>query len=195
MPIVSSPTAGFPESLRLKQFSTGDYLQLIEAGVLGPEDKIELIGGIVVDRSPASIPHNHCRIQVLHAFAPLVGRFDIAIQGTLTVSEGHVYDPDFMLLQPRPDGFKTKLPDASDVHLLIEAADSSLARDRKVKMPIYASADIPEYWIADLEHEALIIHRDPQPGGYRQIETRSGDETVSPLAAPEFSFAVRKAFD
>ena len=79
--------------------------------------------------------------------------------------------------------------------LVVEASESSLARDQKVKLPVYASAGIPEYWIADLEHETLIIHRDPQPGGYRLVETRSGDEVVSPLAAPDFSFLVRRAFD
>jgi Uma2 family endonuclease len=100
-----------------------------------------------------------------------------------------------MLLQRRPDGYKTKLPDAPDVKLIIEAAESSLPRDQKVKMPIYANAGIPEYWIADLEHETLIVHREPQPAGYRQVKTLSGDDVVSPLAAPDFSFAVRQAFN
>jgi len=168
---------------------------MIETCVLGPDDHVELIEGIVVAMSPAGIPHNGFLINIVDLFAPLLGRFKFAVQATLTVAEGQVFDPDFMLLDRRPDNFKSKLPDASDVRLVIEAAESSLPRDQKVKMPIYATAGIPEYWIADLAHETLIIHRDPQPGGYRQIETRSGDEMVSPLAAPEFSFAVRKAFD
>jgi Uma2 family endonuclease len=119
----------------------------------------------------------------------------ITIQATVVLSDGAVFDPDFLLLRPRDGGYKSSHPNAGDILLAVDAADSSLARDRKVKMPIYATAGIPEYWIADLDHETLIIHRDPQPGDYRQIETRSGDEMVSPLAAPDFSFAVRQAFD
>jgi len=195
MATVLPTSAGFPEFLPLKQFSTADYLQMIEAGVLGPRDRVELIGGMIVQMSPAGIPHNHFLINIIELFAPLLGRYKFAIQGTLTVAEGQVFDPDFMLLQPRPDGFKTKLPDAPDVRLVIEAAESSLSRDQKIKMPAYASAGIPEYWIADLEQETLIIHREPQPGGYRLVETRRGDDVVSPLAAPDFSFAVRQAFD
>ena len=168
---------------------------MIEAGVLGPDDKVELIGGMIVQMSPAGIPHNGFLINIVDLFAPLLGRFKFAVQATLTVADGQVFDPDFMLLDRRPDNFKSKLPDASDVRLVIEAAESSLPRDQKVKMPIYANAGILEYWIADLEHETLIIHRDPQPGGYRLVETRSGDDVVSPLAAPDFSFAVRQAFN
>ncbi len=163
--------------------------------MIGPDDHVELIEGIVVEMSPAGIPHNGFLINIVDLLAPLLGRFKFAVQATLTVAEGQVFDPDFMLLDRRPDNFKSKLPDASDVRHVIEAAESSLARDRKVKMPIYASAGIPEYWVADLEHETLIIHRDPEPGGYRIVETRSGDDVVSPLAAPDFSFAVRRAFD
>jgi Uma2 family endonuclease len=195
MATISHSFSGFSDFLPLRRFSTADYLQMIEAGVLGPDDKVELIGGMIVQMSPAGIPHNHYLIHILPIFAPLLGRFEIAIQGTLTVAEGQVFDPDFMLLQRRPDGYKTKLPDAPDVKLIIEAAESSLPRDQKVKMPIYANAGIPEYWIADLEHETLIVHREPQPGGYRQIKTLSGDDVVSPLAAPDFSFAVRQAFN
>jgi Uma2 family endonuclease len=195
MSVVSTPAVGFPEFLPPGRFSTAQYLRMIEAGVLGPEDKVELIGRMIVQMSPAGIPHNNFLINIVDLFGPLLGRFKFAIQATLTVAEGHVFDPDFMLLVRRPGGFKAKLPDASDVRLVIEAAESSLPRDQKIKMPVYASAGIPEYWIADLEREVLIVHREPQPGGYRLIETHSGDKVVSPLAAPDFSFAVRQAFD
>jgi Uma2 family endonuclease len=195
MATVLQTSAGFPEFLPLTRFSTADYLQMIEAGILGPQHRVELIEGVIVDMSPAGIPHNHFLINIIDLFAPLLGRFKFAVQGTLTVAEGQVFDPDFMLLQRTPDGFKTKLPDAPDVLLVVEAAESSLPRDQKVKMPVYASAGIPEYWIADLEHETLFVHRDPQLGGYRLVETRSGDEVVSPLAASDFSFAVRQAFE
>ncbi len=113
----------------------------------------------------------------------------------LLSSEGHVFDPDFMLLRQRPDGYKTKLPDASDVQLVIEAAESSLRKDQQIKAPAYAAAGIPEYWIADLDREQLLIYRNPEGGAYKTVEVRQGDDLVSPLAAPEFSFAVRRAFD
>jgi Uma2 family endonuclease len=195
MTTIPIPTAELLQVLPLRRFSTADYLQMIEAGVLGPRDRVELIGGIVVDMSPAGIPHNHFLIRIIELFGPLLERFQFAVQGTLTVAEGQVYDPDFMLLRRSRDGYKTRLPDAADVLLVVEAAESSLRRDQQVKLPVYASAGIAEYWIADLAQELLIVHREPEASGYRLVETWSGDDAVSPLAAPDFSFAVRQAFD
>jgi Uma2 family endonuclease len=132
---------------------------------------------------------------LVRLFAPLLNNFEIAVQGTLTVSEGQVYDPGLMLLRRHEDGYKTRLPEARDVALIIEAAESSLRRDQQIKMPVYAAAGISEYWIADLDREAVIVHRDPAAGTYRSIENRRGDDVVSPSAAPELSYAVRQMFD
>jgi Uma2 family endonuclease len=195
MSVTSTSFPGFPEFLPLGRFSTSQYLRMIETGVLGPEDHVELIDGVVVEMSPAGIPHNGFLINLVRIMAPLLERFEFAVQGTMTVGEGHVFDPDFLLLDRRPDRYKTKHPGAEDVRLVIEAAESSMPRDQKVKMPIYAAAGIPEYWIADLVNETLIVHRDPQPGGYRDVKTLRGDEVISPLAAPDFSLVVRKAFE
>ncbi|HEX5470345.1 MAG TPA: Uma2 family endonuclease [Lacipirellulaceae bacterium] len=195
MATISQADVDLVDVVPLHRFSTADYLGMIDKGVLGPDNHVELIGGVIVEMSPAGIPHNHYLIRIVRLFAPLLARFEFAIQGTLTVAEGHVFDPDFMLLRQRPDGYKTKLPDASDVQLVIEAVESSLRKDQQIKAPAYAAARIPEYWIADLDREQLLIHRQPEGGAYKAVETRRGDDLISPLAAPEFSFAVRRVFD
>jgi Uma2 family endonuclease len=176
-------------------FSTADYLEMIENGVFGPDDHVELVGGVILEMSPSGIPHNGFLMTMFEVFAPLAGRFKVAIQGTLAVAEGQVYDPDVMLLRQRADRYKTELPNPSDVLLVIEAAASSLPHDQRIKLPVYAAAGIPEYWIADLERELLIVHREPEGGNYKVIEVRQGDEVVSPACAPELKFAVRQAFE
>jgi Uma2 family endonuclease len=195
MATIVQSTTDLLQIVPLHRFSTADYLEMIDKGVLRPNDRVELIGGVIVEMSPAGIPHNHFLIRILDLFGPLLGRYKLSIQGTLIVGEGHVYDPDFMLLRQRADDYKRALPHFEDVFLVIEAAESSLRRDQQIKMPVYAAAGIPEYWIADLESETLIVHRDPATGTYASIETRRGDDVVSPSAAPELAFAVRQMFD
>ncbi len=195
MATILQTVAGASDILPLWRFGNDTYLKMIDCGVLGPDDHVELIRGMVVDMSPSGSRHSHFLATLNRLFLPTWGRGEVWIQGTLVVAEGEIYDPDFMLLRTKPGGYKEQLPRPTDVLLVVEAADSSLRRDQQVKLPVYASALIPEYWIADLERESLIIHRDPQAGGYRQIQTLRGDEIVSPLAAPDFSFAVRQAFD
>jgi Uma2 family endonuclease len=195
MATIPQPTAELMQIAPLHRFSTADFLEMLEKGVLGPDDHVELIGGIIVEMSPAGSRHNHFLGQLNELFGSLLGRVVIWIQGTLVVAEGEVYDPDFMILRRKPGGYKNQLPRPQDVLLIVEAAESSMQRDQKFKLPVYAAAGIPEYWIADLDRELLIVHREPDGAAYSAIDTRQGDLLVSPMAAPDISFAVRKAFE
>jgi Uma2 family endonuclease len=70
------------------------------------------------------------------------------------------------------------------VLLLVEIADSSLAYDRDVKLPLYAAAGIPEAWIVDLATEALLVCRQPSPTGYREIRRRGAGRGRLSACAP-----------
>jgi Uma2 family endonuclease len=177
------------------QFSSAEYMDMINKGILGPQDKVELVGGFIVNMSPQGSRHNSFLMKLNRLFAPLHSRFFIAVQGTMAIAEGQIFDPDFMLLRQTPEGYKLKLPEPRDVCLVVEAAESSLHFDQRVKLPVYASAKISEYWIADLEREILIIHRQPTEGGYSSTEILKGTDIISPLAAPELAFAIRQAFE
>lgn len=178
----------------LHRFRTEDYLQMIETGVIGPADKVELIDGIIVNMSPAGSRHNHVLTRLAVLLAPLFNRALPSVQGTLVVGEDQVFDPDFMLLRIKPGGYKDALPRPADVMLLIEAAEASLRRDRQVKLPIYAEAGIADYWIADVEQESLTVCRDPRGRAYANVQTLSADATVTPLAIPDFHLRVGDIF-
>ncbi len=194
MVTLRQPTAEFPNFMTLRRFSTTDYLHMVEAGVLGPQDKVELFGGMVVEMSPAGLPHNRFLKRLIRIFSPVLDEFDFTIQSTLPVGEGHVFDPDFLLFKRADDAYEKTFPDPSEVLLVIEVSHSSLQRDQQVKLPIYAEAGIMEYWIADLEREELLVHRQPERKIYRDITTHLGNDLLSPLAIPGFSFAVHEAF-
>jgi Uma2 family endonuclease len=103
-------------------------------------------------------------------------------------------EPDFALLTPRADKYMTALPSAADVLLVIESAASSIKSDRHVKLPIYAAAGIPEYWIVDLNEKTLEIHREPVGEGYAQQQTLTGNDIANPLACPEVALRVGSLF-
>jgi Uma2 family endonuclease len=56
---------------------------------------------------------------------------------------------------------------ARPVALVIEIAESSLARDRGDKWAAYASGGIPVYWIVNLIDEQIEVYTDPSPAGYQ----------------------------
>ena len=51
--------------------------------------------------------------------------------------------------------------------------------DAQLKMRVYAAAGIPEYWVADIENQTLIVHRDPTDHGYALIQQFTGDTSVT----------------
>jgi Uma2 family endonuclease len=76
------------------------------------------------------------------------------------------------------------------VALLIEVADTSLRYDRRVKGLLYAQAGVRDYWIADLDGDAVEVHRQPGVGGFERTERLSRGATLAPLTFPDTPFAV-----
>ena len=99
-------------------------------------------------------------------------------------------EPDVALLRPRADFYAGKRPDAGDVLLIIEVADSSLEYDRRVKAPLYARHGIAEYWLVNLVEGHVAVYRDPAPDGYRSVQVHHPGEELRPLAFPDFVLAV-----
>lgn len=49
------------------------------------------------------------------------------------------------------------------------------------KLPLYAAAGVPEYWVVDLHREVVHVHRSPVDGGHRQVSTAGrGDRLTAP---------------
>jgi Uma2 family endonuclease len=81
--------------------------------------------------------------------------------------------------------------------LVIEISDSSLRKDRTVKMRVYARAGLPEYWIVNALEGCVEIYRDPdaEAGSYRTtLRVEPGDEAVS-ASVPGVAVKVANLFD
>ncbi len=171
------------------------YLELIASGTLGPSDKVELINGIITAMSPAGPEHSFVLMQLTELLASVMPHYRLLIQSTVHIAEGQVFDPDVAVLK-RHDGdtYKHKHAGAGDILLIIEAALSSMRRDALVKMPIYAQAGIPEYWIVDIERQSLIVHRDPDDARYNTILTVRGQSPVQATSIAGLSIAPASIF-
>ncbi len=88
------------------------------------------------------------------------------MQNPVRLSDLSEPQPDVTVLRPRDDFYAGELPGPADVLLAIEVADTSLALDREVKVPLYARAGVAEVWVVDLDGEAVDTFGDPGPEGY-----------------------------
>lgn len=71
-----------------------------------------------------------------------------------------------MVLSPREDYCAGAIPTPGDVRLLVEVADSSLAYEREVKIPLYASHGVAVVWLLDVANRVLEIYGEPVEGVY-----------------------------
>jgi len=101
--------------------------------------------------------------------------------------------------EPQPDiavvigswrDYGTRTPQAADIRLIVEVADSSLSFDRTVKASLYAVAGVPEYWIVNLVDKCLEVYRDPMNGAYSATSVHKSADHATPLHAPTASIAV-----
>jgi Uma2 family endonuclease len=103
-------------------------------------------------------------------------------------------EPDIAVLAKMGTEYTGANPPASDVRLVIEVSDSTLAFDLGPKARLYARAGIPEYWVFDIGERRLIVHRDPRAGTYSAVTGYVEGESVTRLALPAAAFPVSIAF-
>ncbi len=150
----------------LFQLSVKDYHEMIEAGILTPDDKVELIDGYLVKKMPQNTPHSSTIMRltkILTRALPTDWNARIQLPITLANSEP---EPDAALIRGDDRSFDNRHPEAADFGIVIEVADSTLAFDRGIKLELYAEAGIPEYWIVNLVDSCVEVYSQPQGTTY-----------------------------
>ncbi len=82
---------------------------------------------------------------------------------------------------------------------MIESADSTLDYDRTVKWPLYAAAQIPDYWIFNLVDQCLEAYRQPyrnppDQADYRFKQIVLPHETIALPFAPDLMVDLAQIF-
>lgn len=175
-----------------RRLTLDEYHQMIEAGILSEDERIELIQGEMVEMTPIGNRHAGCVLWLNHSFVSrLATRAQVNVQNPVTFeNQQSEPQPDVALLRYREDWYRTQLPTPEDVLLVVEVADSSLVYDRDVKIPLYAEAGIPEAWLVAFPSDSVFSYRNPSPTGYRKVrEYRRGD-VIAPEAFPDERFTV-----
>ncbi|HZQ36440.1 MAG TPA: Uma2 family endonuclease [Dehalococcoidia bacterium] len=180
-------------SLVRRRFTVDEYEKMTEAGVLYPEDHVELLAGEIVQMAAEGVRHMSCILHANRWFSAQASESAvILVQSPIKISEHAMPEPDIALLRLEPSLYATRHPEPRDVLLLIEVSDSSIGRDHAVKLPLYAGAAIYEVWIVDLTTDAVEVYRDPSAAGYREMERFGRGATIAVSALPALQVPVDK---
>jgi Uma2 family endonuclease len=168
------------------RFNTQEYYRMAETGLLKPDAHVELLEGQIIDMSPIGPFHGGVVNRLTRIFTSASrNRWLVSIQNPMRLDKYSEPQPDLMLLRPAAADYTSRHPGPSDVLLLIEVADTSIAYDRDEKLPAYARAGIPEVWIVNLLDQTIEVYREPQSAGYNStLVLHPGDE-AHPVAFPD----------
>ena len=160
-----------------RKLSVEAYHDLAKAGHLTEDDRVELIEGEIIEMAPIGGPHLNIVNRLTRFFVLALGeRGVVSPQNPVTLPRYSEPQPDLAILKPAFDSFPTKVPEASDVLLLVEVADTTLAYDRGTKLPLYAKHGISEVWIVDVQRRRIEAYREPSAEGYgRKIEIAANE--------------------
>ena len=174
-----------------KLFTIDDCYKMAEVGILPPDERTELINGEILVVPPPGPRHGFAVDSLTREFVGLVkDKAVVRVQGGVVLHKFAAPLPDIVLLRPRGKVYLERNPDASDILLLIEIADSSLEQDITVKLQLYAITGVQEYWVADLRHNRLLVYSDPSGDSYRSVREMKRGETVTPTLLPDCGIPV-----
>ena len=169
-------------SLAVRRFTVDEYHRMGEAGVLHEDDRVELLDGQIVQMSPIGVRHAACVNRLTALSVGQAGnQATVSIQNPVILGDYEEPQPDVVVLRYRADGYQTGHPRPSDTLLVVEVADTTVASDRLIKIPLYARAGIPEAWLVNLPGDEIEIYQQPTGGRYARVRTARRGETLTPL--------------
>ena len=163
--------------------------QMMRHGILEEGAPLELIDGLLVrkDRSARGedvMTHNPAHalcVSRLLSILSIVQSFGchLRCQQPVALSRTRAPEPDLAVIRGTPVDYRGRHPGPKDIVAVMEVADSSLYFDQTTKQKLYAHAEIPTYWIANLVDNVVEVYEQPNAslGKY-------GEHNVHKLGAP-----------
>jgi Uma2 family endonuclease len=185
------PAAQTETNVRTHPITVAEYYRMGEAGIIKPDERVELLDGELIPMPPIGPEHSY---DVGRFMRLLVKRFDgrafVGVQGPVRLDDTSEPQPDLVLLELPEERYVKAHPTPAQTLLVIEVAQSSLSYDRGRKLRAFARCGVREYWIVDLVHERIEVYREPSGERYRVHLRAVRGESVAPAAFPDDTMAV-----
>jgi Uma2 family endonuclease len=177
-----------------RRFTLSEYRRMGEVGILHEDERVELIEGEIVQMTPIGRDHASVVARMTDLFTlHWRGRAIVWVQNPLALPrQGSQFQPDLALLRPRADFYRGKWVEPADALLVAEVMDTSVAHDRRVKLPIYARRGVPEVWLVEVNRSTVEAHTEPSGSGYRERRVVDRAGSLAPRAFPEIALAVQE---
>lgn len=176
--MATAPVALPPVDDHLWRMSVERYHEMIRAGLLTPDDRVELLEGVLVQQMSKNPKHVGSCAALLNQLASRIpSGWYIRCQEPITLTDSEP-EPDLAVVRGSSGDYFFRHPGAAEVALVAEVADT-LHRDRGSKKNVYASAGLPVYWLADLNGRVLEVYAKPRGGAYTSLTVLTEHDSVT----------------
>ncbi len=170
----------------LRSLSVQDYRRMVEAGILAADERVELIEGQLYLMAAGGTANSAAVTRIDRVLSQrLAGRALLRFQDPVQLSDFSQPEPDMAIVRIDPLDHEDHHPTPAEIFWLIEVADSTLRRDRDLKVPVYGRSGVQEYWILDVQERRLYVFREPCGAGYGKEEVLSEQDAIAPLSFPD----------
>jgi len=161
------------------KITVDEYYEMARVGLIDPEARVELIEGEIVAMAPIGTSHGYVVDVLNDRLSALVhGKAIVRVHGALRLSNRTELQPDLSVLKLPSEQYRQKQASASDALLVIEVSDTTLQKDLRVKVPLFARYGVREVWVIDLEKNCIRFYRSLVDGQYQKVSVISEPTTV-----------------
>ena len=184
---VTMAAEGFPR----RAFTVDEIGRMIEAGIIGEDEKFELIEGEVVMMAAKGVAHERIKSALIIAVVrALPDHLTIGAAASLRLTDTTMLEPDIAVfpkaLFDKSESGIAQL-DPGEARLVIEISASRLAYDRGLKARLYARHRVEEFWVIDANERVTWVHTRPSGDGWASIVERSRGDALTTPTLPGFS--------
>ena len=173
-------------------FSVEEFEQLYRTGLFPEDARMELIEGEIYTMGAIGDEHASVLDELNYMVSRIIGPdLRVSVQNPIVIGGKSEPQPDLIVYRLRAgEGFPRRKATPSEILLVMEVADTSLAHDRDKKMPLYGQVGIPEYWLIDVNNRRIVRYTEPSINGYERMEEAYSGQSLSSTMLPGLVIAV-----
>ncbi len=166
------------------KFKVKDLEKMYEAGIFKPDEKVELLNGEVFKLSPIGLKHAIVVDNLVEIFSDILRenktlkeKYSLRVQNPIFLSQENLSEPDIAIVD-KSFRKEKQHPKPKHVELLVEVSDTTLEKDRQLKLPIYAKYKIKQVWIVDLTQNQIEVYTNPYKNEYLNVQIFPLDKEI-----------------
>jgi Uma2 family endonuclease len=172
------------EGFSRRVFTVKDVLRMQKTGVIGPDEKFELVEGEIVPMQSKTHVHELIKSDLnLRIARALPDDLWLGVESSMYLSDRTILEPDLVIYKR---GLKLETIKGPDIILAIEVALTTLTYDRGLKASLYAKYGVQELWVIDAKKRRAFVHKAASAKGWGAVSEHGPKALMKCAALPGF---------